>query len=217
MRNVGAVILAAGGSSRLGQPKQLFVFRGETLIRRVVRAAGEAGCDPVIVVIGEIGAAIRSELDIRDSRISSLPRRDARRDPPAAGNLTHPAMMVENAEWRNGVGTSIRRGLRQLPKSVHAVVLLACDQPLVDASIVGKLIAAWDESGRPMAASRYANTLGVPALFDRSCFEALLALPDDSGAKNLIATRPDDVVSIPFDDGAIDIDTPEDLRRLTSL
>ena len=125
-------------------------------------------------------------------------------------------MIVENAEWRNGVGTSIRQGLQQLPKSVQAVVLLTCDQPLVDASIVGKLIAAWDESGRPMAASRYANTLGVPALFDRSCFDGLLALPDDSGAKNLIAARPDDVVAIPFDAGAIDIDTPEDLHRIAS-
>ena len=203
MRNLGAVILAAGGSSRLGRPKQLLAFGGETLVRRAVRAASEAGCDPVIVVAGEIGDAIRRELDIRDSRISSG---------PTIGNLTR-AMIVENAEWRNGLGTSIRRGLQQLPKSFDAVVLLACDQPFVDASIVGKLIAAWEETGRPIAASCYANTLGVPALFDRSCFEALLSLPDDSGAKSLIAARSDDVASVPFEDGAIDIDTPENVER----
>jgi molybdenum cofactor cytidylyltransferase len=123
-------------------------------------------------------------------------------------------MIVENAEWRNGMGTSIRRGLQQLPRSVDAVVLLACDQPFVDASIVGKLIAAWEETGRPITASCYANTLGVPALFDRSCFEALLNLADDSGAKSLIAARSDDVASIAFEDGAIDIDTPADFQRL---
>jgi molybdenum cofactor cytidylyltransferase len=205
MSNIGAVILAAGGSSRFGRPKQLLVFDGETLVRRAVRAASEAGCDPVIVVVGEIaGDAIRSELDIRDSRISSG---------PALGNLTR-AMIVENAEWRNGVGTSIHRGLQKLPRSVDAVALLACDQPFVDASIVGKLIAAWEESGRPIVASCYANTLGVPALFDRSCFEGLLALPDDSGAKKLIANRLEDVFPIAFEEGAIDIDTPEDFERL---
>jgi molybdenum cofactor cytidylyltransferase len=204
MLNVGAVILAAGGSSRFGEPKQLLAFGGETLVRRAVRAASEAGCDPVIVVVGEIGDAIRSELDIRDSRMSSG---------PARGNLTR-AIIVENVDWRNGVGASIRRGLQELPRSVDAVVLLACDQPFVDAAIVGKLIAAWKETGRTIAASCYANTLGVPTLFDRSCFAALLSLPDDSGAKSLIAARSDEVASVPFEDGAIDIDTPEDFERL---
>jgi molybdenum cofactor cytidylyltransferase len=123
-------------------------------------------------------------------------------------------MIVENAEWRNGIGTSIRRGVQELPRSIDAVVLLACDQPVVDASILGRLIAAWEETGRPIAASCYANTLGVPALFDRSCFEALLSLPDDSGAKSLIAARPGDIASIAFEDGAIDIDTPEDFANL---
>ena len=204
MRHVGAVILAAGGSSRLGKAKQLLEFRGETLIRRAVRAASEAGCDPVIVVVGEIGDEIRSELDIRDSRISSS---------PAPENLAG-TVMVENAEWRKGVGTSIRRGLEQLPRSVDAVVLLACDQPFVDASITGKLIAAWDGTGRPIAASSYANTLGIPALFDRSCFKDLLALPDDAGAKKLIANRGSNVATVTFEEGAVDIDTPEDFERL---
>ena len=188
MRSIGAVVLAAGGSSRLGQPKQLLKFRGETLVRRAVRAASEAGCDPVIVVAGETVRAIRSEVA--------------------------PAVIVENPQWRKGVGTSIRRGLEELPKSVDAVVLLACDQPFVDASIVAKLIAVWEETGRPITASSYANTLGVPALFDRSCFEALLKLPDDSGAKMLIASRPADVSAIAFEQGTIDIDTPEDFERL---
>jgi len=204
MRRVGAVILAAGGSSRLGKAKQLLTFRGETLVRRTVRAASEAGCDPVIVVVGEIGDAIRSELDIRDSRTSSL---------PALGNLTG-TVIIENTEWRKGLGTSIRRGLEQLPGAVDAVVLLACDQPFVDASITGKLIAAWDGTGRSIVASSYANTLGIPALFDRSCFKDLLALPDEAGAKKLIARPGSDVAAVSFEEGAVDIDTPEDFERL---
>lgn len=204
MPDVGAVVLAAGGSSRLGQPKQLLTFGGEMLVRRAVRAAAEAGCDPVIVVVGGTGDAVRAELDIRESRISFS---------SALGNAAQ-ILVVENADWRNGVGTSIRRGLEELAGKVEAVVLLTCDQPFVDASIIGRLIAAREKTGRPIAACRYANTLGVPALFDRSCFEALLGLPDASGAKPLIEARREDAASIAFQDGAIDIDTPEDFERL---
>src|SRR3954465_405412 len=99
MRNVGAVILAAGGSSRLGQPKQLLTFRGETLIRRVVRAATEAGCNPVVVVVGENSEPIRAELQSTS------------------------AMVVENLQCQCGPGTSVRRGVDNLPNSTDAVVL----------------------------------------------------------------------------------------------
>jgi molybdenum cofactor cytidylyltransferase len=205
MRNIGAVVLAAGGSSRLGQAKQLLKFGGETLVRRAVRAASEAGCDPVLVIIGENRDAIGFALGIRDSRISSSSRK---------GGMAGP-VLVENGRWRRGMGTSIRSGLEQLPQEVAAVVLLTCDQPFVNAAIVRHLILAWEETGKPIVASSYANTLGVPALFDRSCFDALLKLPDDSGAKTLIASRPADVCPVAFEKGAVDIDTPEDFERLT--
>jgi molybdenum cofactor cytidylyltransferase len=193
MRAVSAVILAAGGSARLGQPKQLLIYRGETLVRRAVRAATEADCAPVLVVIGESGNAIREEL-----RETS-------------------AVIVENEDWKDGIGSSIRCGVEWLAKlapQAAAVVLLTCDQPSVQATTINALIAKHDKSRKPIVASRYANTLGVPALFDRSCFEVLLALRGDSGAKSLIADRPDDVASVAFEEGAIDIDTPRDFQRL---
>jgi molybdenum cofactor cytidylyltransferase len=219
MRSVGAVILAAGGSSRLGQPKQLLTFRGETLVCRAVRAAAAAGCEPILVVVGENSEAIKLALDIRESRISSfscLERGTRPRPSPTPANRGPQciARIIENGEWRRGVGTSIRRGLEQLPNFVEAAVLLACDQPYLDASIVSQLIAALAETGKPIVASSYADTLGVPALFDRSCFDDLLALPDDSGAKSLMAARPNDIAVIPFEKGAIDIDTPADFQRL---
>jgi molybdenum cofactor cytidylyltransferase len=207
MRRIAAVILAAGGSSRLGQPKQLLMFRGETLVRRAVRAAAEAACKPILAIVGDSGGAIRRTLDIRDLRISSSSGREP---------VVRP-IVVENEEWRRGMGTSIRRGVEQLPKDVEAAVLLACDQPFLDGSIVRQLIAAHEETGKPIVASSYANTVGVPALFDRSCFDALLALPDNSGAKALIAARPDDVATVNFEAGALDIDTPNDLDRLATL
>jgi molybdenum cofactor cytidylyltransferase len=193
MPSVGAVILAAGGSSRFGQPKQLLTFQGESLVRRAVRAATEA-CDAgVAVVAGGTRALIEAEL--RESG----------------------ADVVENPEWRRGLGTSIRCGLRHVLVSVpelDAVVLIACDQPYVEAETVAALVKKRTSTGKAIVASSYANTLGIPALFDRSCFEALLALPDDSGAKALIESRPDDVTHIEFERGAIDIDTPADFERL---
>jgi molybdenum cofactor cytidylyltransferase len=192
MRNVGAVILAAGASSRLGQPKQLLSFRGETLIRRVVRAATEAGCNPVVIVVGKDSQPIRAELQSTS------------------------VIVVENLQSRRGPGTSVRCGVDILPNSTDAVVLLACDQPFVDASIIAELIAARQKSGKPIVACSYANTLGIPALFHRSCFAALLSLPDSSGAKSMILSRGDDVAAIIFEQGAIDIDTPADLERLSN-
>jgi molybdenum cofactor cytidylyltransferase len=193
MRNIGAIILAAGGSSRFGQAKQLLSFHGESLVRRAVRTVIEAGCACVAVVVGD--ARDRIEIELRET----------------------PAVIVENPEWRRGLGTSIRCGLRHLLRSqpeLDAVVLLACDQPFVDASVITSLIAQRENSGKLIVACSYANTLGIPALFARSCFESLLVLPDDSGAKALIESRSADVAQIEFEKGAIDIDTPADFERI---
>lgn len=194
MRNVAAIVLAAGGATRFGQPKQLLKFQGETLVRRAVRAAAEGGCARVAVIVGDSGALIKDEVRQISGEI------------------------VENPDCSRGLGTSIRCGLRSLLVSMpelDAAVVLACDQPFVDAGTIAALLAQQKKSGKAIVASHYANTLGVPALFDRSCFTALLALPDDSGAKALIESRSDDVASIEFEAGAIDIDTPADFERLT--
>jgi molybdenum cofactor cytidylyltransferase len=195
MRNVGAIILAAGGSTRFGRPKQLLIFRGESLVRHAARAATDAPCTRVAVVVGDSGDAVKEEL----------------RGTAAA--------IVPNPDWRRGLGTSIRCGLQSLLASrpdLDAVVIVACDQPFVESGTIAALISEQENSARPMVASRYANTLGIPALFARSCFEELLALPDAAGAKALIQSRPDDVASIEFEKGAIDLDTPADFERLTS-
>lgn len=193
MRNVGAVILAAGGSSRLGQPKQLLSFQGESLLRRAVRSALEAGCMCVTVVTGD--ARDRIEIELRGTS----------------------AVTVENLEWQRGIGTSVRCGLRHLLSSrpeIDAVILLACDQPFLDTDVITSLVARHEDSGKPIVASSYAGTLGIPALFHRSCFESLLALPDDSGAKMLIESRSGDVAHVEFEKGALDIDTPHDFEQM---
>jgi molybdenum cofactor cytidylyltransferase len=101
-----------------------------------------------------------------------------------------------------------------LAADLDASLLLSCDQPFVTAAVLAKIIRLRLTSGKPIVASAYATTLGIPDLFDRSCFPDLLRLKEDSGAKKIILARPHDVVSFDFPAGAIDIDTAADYKKL---
>ncbi len=157
---MAAVILAAGASRRLGEPKQLVRLGGETLLERSVRIAFEAGCHPVIVVLGASSAAILSQ------------------------SVLGPAQVVLNPIWEEGMASSIRVGVEALPPETGAVILLACDQPAVTAGHLGRL--ASEAPGEPVA-SAYAGRHGVPAYFPVSNFKELLQLRGDQGARHLLA------------------------------
>jgi len=190
--SVAAVVLAAGGSTRFGEPKQLAAFEGETFVRRIVRAAIDAGCVPVVVVTGEDSAQVILEL------------------------TGIPISVAVNPQWSSGLGSSIGVGVRyamDLAADLDAAVLLTCDQPFVSAATLRQLIQLRLTSGKPIVASAYAATLGIPALFDRSCFPDLLQLKGDSGAKGIILSRQHDVAPFNFPAAAIEIDTPADYPR----
>ena len=190
---VAAVVLAAGGSIRFGKPKQLAIFQGEPLVRRIVTAAKDAGCAPIVVVVGAGAAQIT----------------------PVLAGL--PVSIIEHPNWSNGLGSSIAVGVKHavtIIANLDAVVLLACDQPFVNAAVLRQLIQLHLEDGKPLVASAYAGTLGIPALFDRSCFADLLELTGDSGAKAIILARRHDVASFDFPAAAIDIDTTADYETL---
>ena len=186
---VAAVVLAAGGSSRFGQPKQLLVCEGETLVRRAARAALEAR-GPVVVVVGRDGKQIAEEL------------------------LGLPVTVVPNDNWERGIGSSLRCGMEALPEC-DAVLILTCDQPGVDGAVIQRLIQTQSKIGRPIVASAYAGTIGVPAFFARSIFDELRRLQDNQGARLIIAAQPARVATIDFPEGAIDIDSPEDWGKLS--
>ena len=195
MQKIGAVILAAGESSRLGQPKQLLEFRGRSLVRQISDAASQAACLPIVVVVGAENEKIRNEL---------------------AGTQ---AAIAVNEKWQCGIGSSIRVGVKYSianSPNLDAIVLLVCDQPFVDATVIARLIALRKKTKKAIIASAYANTLGVPALFDCSCFEELVSMADATGAKALILSKPARVAEIPFPEGNVDIDTWEDYERLTN-
>jgi molybdenum cofactor cytidylyltransferase len=193
LMRVSAIVLAAGGSARFGKPKQLAVFRGETLVRRIVAAANEAQCAPIVVVVGRDAAQITSEL---------------------AGL---PVSIAMHSTWSNGLGSSIAVGVRHavgIAPNLDAAILLTCDQPLVNAAALRQLIQLHLENGKTIVASAYAGTLGIPALFDRSCFCDLLQLRGESGAKGIILARRQDVTAFNFPAARIDIDTGADYEKL---
>jgi len=209
--HIAAVILAAGESSRLGKPKQLIQFRGKTLVRRVVDAASEAGCQPILVVLGTE----------RTSHLYSdgLPRVKGRHheiELITSELKKTGATIVANSNWKCGIGTSIRTGIQHLldtAPGVEATVLLTCDQPYVDRAVIDGLITLHRETRKPIVAASYAGTLGVPALFDRGRLPELLRLDDSAGAKSTILSNRDQVAEFPFPDGKVDIDTAEDWQR----
>src|SRR6266550_270724 len=209
--HIAAIVLAAGESSRLGQPKQLIQFRGKTLVRRVVDAASEAGCRPILVVLGTE----------RTSHLYSdgLPRVKGRHheiELITSELKKTGATIVANSNWQCRIGTSIRTGVQHLldtAPGVEATVLLTCDQPYVDRAVIDGLITLHRETRKPIVAASYAGTLGVPALFDRGRLPELLRLDDSAGAKSTILSNRDQVAEFPFPDGKVDIDTAEDWQR----
>ena|SRR5215213_9181132 len=191
---VGAVVLAAGASSRMGSPKQTLQYRGESLLRRAALAALGAGCHPVIVVTGANAELSRRELD-------GLAVRE-----------------VLNTRWETGMASSIRAGVEGLvsadPDSSAAVFML-CDQPHVTADVISCLVAAHRATGRPIIASTYSGSFGVPALFSRTLFAELTRLEGMSGAKEVIKRHASEAHFLPFHGGEVDVDTPDDFSRLT--
>ncbi len=196
---VGVVLLAAGGSSRLGRPKQLLVHQGKTLVRRAAEAAVEVKCGPVVVVLGAQAEAMTAEL-------AGLPVRT-----------------VQNADWGAGMGSSLRVGLRAFDTeespgaapAVDAALVMLCDQLRVDAGHLRALVETFTRTRASIVASAYEGTRGVPALFSRALFSELEALAPDQGARGVISRDPSRVTEVALAGGDEDVDTAEDLSRLT--
>lgn len=213
---VGALVLAAGSSERLGTPKQLLLGRdGRSLVSGVVHALHDAGCHPIAVVIGAHAEDVTHAL-IADAAA---------------------VFLVAHRGWSEGMGSSIRAGIAAisthgLMADIDAVLVAACDMPSADAAHYRALCAAaaaasaaapaaapaagtTADSGAARIASEYIAadgvtvTRGIPAVFPRSDWPALLRLAGDRGAKSLLELP--ETQTVPLADGSFDLDTPEDV------
>ena len=187
------MIMAAGASRRLGQPKQLLKYKGETLIRRISQEALKAKIGDVTVVTGYDHENIEKE--ISDMRLN----------------------VFYNEEWEEGLGASIRNGIKHIlnkQPQTNAILLSMVDQPFIDTAHLKKLANAYDPSRPMIIASAYSATFGVPVLFDSFYFDAMKELKGDEGGKKIFVNYLKNIVEIPFIEGAIDIDEKKDLKSL---
>jgi len=185
----GAVILAAGASTRMGTPKQLLSVGGRPLIVHAVEAALASSAWPVVVVLGAEADRIKPVL------------------------ARHPVLIAENPAWSEGMASSVRAGIGlmiQFSRSLDASLLALCDQPAFSAGSIARLVEAQRATGRGIAAAHYRGRNGAPALFLRTHFAALGALTGEEGARNLLNGDPEAVASVGMPEFEKDLDTPED-------
>jgi molybdenum cofactor cytidylyltransferase len=190
---VWTILLAAGGSRRLGRPKQLVRLHGETLIRRAaIRCLGAtpAGC---IVVVGAVAGRSRKAL------------------------RGLPVTIVQHRHWRDGQASSLAAGLRVLPRSARACLVVLVDQWALDASHLDNLITGWRRQPRLPVATLQHGRLMAPAVFPRVLLPQLEALRGDRGARELLARLRPAVHAIAPRRPLQDLDTPADLQSARSL
>jgi molybdenum cofactor cytidylyltransferase len=189
---VSGVILAAGASTRLGQPKQLLDLAGEPLLRHTVRNALASNLDHVVLVLGARAAEIDEEVGFLGQRI------------------------VVNPVHNEGQSTSLKLGLESIDPEAGSVLFLLGDQPGVTPAIINALIERFEASNAQIVQARYQNGPGNPVLFARSLFPELLAIDGDEGARSVIRRHRDSIVFADFPDRTIpqDVDTFEDYQAL---
>lgn len=189
----GIIMLAAGASSRLGKPKQLLPYKGETLLQQGLQIAIATGILPIVVVLGANAELVQKSIEHKDICI------------------------VINKAWSEGMAASIRCGMEELLKiapQLDGVIIMVCDQPFVSPTLLADLVEKHRLSGKPIIASSYKGSIGTPALFDTTIFALLQSLKGDVGAKKIMQANPDWVEEVDFPLGEIDIDTTGDYELL---
>jgi molybdenum cofactor cytidylyltransferase len=189
---ISAIILAAGQSSRMGQHKLLLPLLGKPLLLHAIENATASGFDEVLVVLGHHAEDVRELL------------------------ARYPVRLVENPDFAQGQSTSVRAGVAALSAQTAATMILLGDQPLVNPTILKRLMQAWHESARPIVVPYYAGQRGNPVLFARFLFPELLGVSGDQGGREILQRHAADIepVHIAEADAAQDLDTWQEYQAL---
>jgi molybdenum cofactor cytidylyltransferase len=185
-----AAILAAGAATRFGSPKQLVRLAGSPVLHQAIANASLVAGHSVTVVLGaharEIGPALRQ------SAVS----------------------VVVNRDWEEGLASSIRAAVHSAPAGSEGLMLVLADQVAVTGDDLKRLYAAWRRHPVLIAAALHGGAPGLPAIFPRWTFPDLLELRGDRDPRLVIRRNVDQVVRVPMQNAAIDLDTPEDLLEI---
>jgi len=190
---IGIIILAAGASTRLGQPKQLLPIGGQPLLQRIINTAIEFNTDEVTLVLGAYSELILEKIS------------------------TDLVQVVHNKKWKNGMGSSLSIGVKtalQKNPQLAALIFLLSDQPFVDTSLLHQLSETFQSTNKAIVATMYNDAPSVPALFSATFFDELLQLNNHQGARQLIRKAGEQLQTIPFPKGQFDIDTMEDFQSI---
>ena len=188
---VALLLLAAGASTRMGRPKQLLPYHRRTLLRHAAETAVAAGCAPIVLVTGALHDELLAEI------------------------VGLPILAERNPDWETGMASSIRAGLAAVAAAApRAVLVMLTDQPLVTPELLRQLIVQQHATQAPVVAAAYGETLGVPAIFDKSLLPELLKLQGAQGAGRLIARLGAAVGQVAFPAGLLDVDTPAQYTAL---
>ena len=188
--------MAAGSSSRMGEPKQLLQWKEVTLIEDVITKVLQLNTTKTIVVLGANEDKITSKIK------------------------SYPIEIIHNIEWKKGLGNSIAFGVRHIKKNheVDGVLIVLADQPLIEASYLTTMIVLFEVNKDQIIATQYKNwKLGVPALFDKCYFKELSTIDGDKGAKSILEKYSDSVITTQLATNVFDIDTEEDYKKLNSI
>jgi molybdenum cofactor cytidylyltransferase len=191
-RTVAAVILAAGLSTRMGQNKLLLALDGQTVVRRALGTAANAGLDPVVVVLGHDEERLRAEI---------------------AGM---PCVPIVNPNYAAGKGTSLQAGIAEASaRQATAAVVMLADMPFVTADMLATIIARHRTTGAPMVVSRYGDVNAPPMLYADALFTELLTLSGEACGKEMIRRHRAEAIVVSWPERALaDIDVPDDYHRI---
>jgi molybdenum cofactor cytidylyltransferase len=193
---VGVVILAAGSSSRLGQPKQLIEYKNKSLLQNIIDHSQVLSFKSKVLILGAHAEEIQKNINTGEFKV------------------------FINEEWKEGIASSIRKGVRcslEITPDLEHILFVLSDQPFVTNELILELMDTHIHQGKTITGCRYNNTIGVPAIFSKHLFQELSLLEGDSGAKVLIKKYADQVADISFDHGSVDVDKPEDYTKLNKL
>jgi molybdenum cofactor cytidylyltransferase len=194
-RFVSGLILGAGASQRLGQPKQLVDFRGTTLLGWIVsQAKRSSGLDEVVVVLGRAAEEIRERLDFGSAKV------------------------VNNPVFGEGCSSSYRAGIGAISTESDAIMIILGDQPAITPETIDRLAEEWRQSESQIALCAYQGRRGHPMIFARALFSKLIGLHGDKAAWKLVDANPQLVHEVQFGfPPPPDINTASDLEQLNSL
>ena len=193
MNSTAIIILAAGSSSRFPGTKQLLHFNNKTLLQHVIDEAIESGAEPTIVITGANADEVEKEITQTNVQI------------------------IRNENWKEGMASSIVAGVKKaitLNNDIEKIIIAVSDQPFVSSALFRQLYQTQEKNVQHIVACSYADTIGTPVLFTQNYFDALMSLQGDEGAKKILKVNSNDVATVDFPQGAIDIDTQKDYDDL---